>query len=379
VKAIPEKPEDIAETPPPPIADTYIDEEGEETAGNMAFHKTPENPATETAMDSALFSALAKLGAPKGKLRIRNLGKIEGIGGEIVEITANISKAFPMAMANHTVQSAWKSAGGEIIDAIETAYGRRVVVEAGVGGIVTRKIIIRREYSGKPPTGTVALMIDDFGIHPFDEINGFLEIDIPFTATVIPFEDYTEETVDILSKNGVELMVHMPMEPESYPRNDPGKHAIYIKLPPDEIKKRIRAAIENIPLAVGMNNHMGSKATAHKRTMEIVAGALVESGLFFVDSRTSLYSCAEQEVAKRGIPTTHQDGNIDVESDTSAIARRFIELALSSRENDNGALIVGHARPNTLIAIKRVLPTLEKWGIEFITVSEMVSRRQKEN
>ena len=88
VKAIPEKPEDIAETPPPPIADTYIDEEGEETAGNMAFHKTPENPATETAMDSALFSALAKLGAPKGKLRIRNLGKIEGIGGEIVEITA---------------------------------------------------------------------------------------------------------------------------------------------------------------------------------------------------------------------------------------------------------------------------------------------------
>ena len=215
--------------------------------------------------------------------------------------------------------------------------------------------------------------------YPFDEINGFLEIDIPFTATVIPFEDYTEETVDILSKNGVELMVHMPMEPESYPRNDPGKHAIYIKLPPDEIKKRIRAAIENIPLAVGMNNHMGSKATAHKRTMEIVAGALVESGLFFVDSRTSLYSCAEQEVAKRGIPTTHQDGNIDVESDTSAIARRFIELALSSRENDNGALIVGHARPNTLIAIKRVLPTLEKWGIEFITVSEMVSRRQKEN
>ncbi|HDR91126.1 MAG TPA: hypothetical protein ENN75_02635, partial [candidate division Zixibacteria bacterium] len=92
--------------------------------------------------------------------------------------------------------------------------------------------------------------------------------------------------------------------------------------------------------------------------------------------RTTPYTCAMKVMGEYEIPTTCQNGNIDIVDDTSAIARRFIELALSSRESEDGVLIVGHARPNTLIAIKRVLPDLEKWGIEFINASELVARRQ---
>ncbi|GEM_PF-1272580 len=367
------------ETPPPPVADYAEDSSAStlELAQETAHLSASDMGPTEMALDSALYAALAKLGAPKDKLRIRKVGKIEGLGGELVEVTAWISRTFPMATANHTVQSAWKSAGGEILDCVETRLGKQVVIETGFGGIVTRKIIIKRELSDIPLKGTVALMIDDFGIHPLDDVKGFLDLGIPFTATVIPFEKYTNEVGRALSENGIEIMVHMPMEPESYPKEDPGKHAIYVNLSPDEIKKRVTEAIASVgPAAVGMNNHMGSKATADKRTMAAFADALYESGLFFVDSRTSIYSCAEQEVEKRGIPTTHQDGNIDVESDTSFIAARFIELALKSRESPDGMLIVGHAQKNTLIAIKRVLPSLEEWEIEFITVSELIARRQ---
>ncbi|MGC9314350.1 MAG: divergent polysaccharide deacetylase family protein [bacterium] len=381
IRSFPGGGDTIPETPsppPPPPNETTAAVSSEYNETTIRSEPYPE--ATESDLDSALYRALARLGAPKSKLRIRTGEKLSGIGGNVIEITANISKAFPMAMANHTVQWAWREAGGDIVDAVETRYGREVQISAGIGDIVMRKVTVRRELSDKPLTGTVALIIDDFGDIELDAVKGFLDLPIPFTASVIPFEKHTESSADALSEKGIEVIVHMPMEPQSYPKDDPGPKAIYVKLPSSEIQKRVREAIAQIPTAVGMNNHMGSEATSNLSTMELVANALKDSGLFFIDSRTTPYTCAMKVMGEHGIPTTCQNGNIDVVDDTSAIARRFIELALASRESEDGVLIVGHARPNTLIAIKRVLPDLEKWGIEFITASELVARRQeKEN
>ncbi len=379
VKSLPHREETvIAETPPPPPPSQGDSAAVQHTEyGETAVRKPIYPEATEELLDTSLYRALARLGAPRNKLRIRTGAKLGGIGGNAIDITANISRAFPLGMANHTIQAAWREAGGDIVDAVETRYGREVVISAGIGDIVMRKITLRRELSDKPLTGTVALVIDDFGDIDFDLIKGFLDLPIPFTAAIIPFEKHTKKSAEALANRGIETIVHMPMEPEAYPKNDPGPKAVYIKLPPAEIQKRVREAVEQVPSAVGMNNHMGSKATADAQTMENVAKALKDSGLFFIDSRTTPYTCAMKTMQGFSIPTTCQNGNIDVVDDTSAIAQKFIELAMSSRESEDGVLIVGHARPNTLIAIKRVLPDLEKWGIEFITASEMLARRLK--
>ncbi len=382
IRGLPGDNSSIPETPPPPLptADSESTSSVEYQDYSETSNQIESRPtATEASLDSALYRALARLGAPKNKLRVRKGEEQEGIGGNVFIITANISKAFPMAMANHNVQEAWRGAGGDIIDAVETRYGREVEISVGIGGIVMRRITLRREISDKPLTGTVALIIDDFGDIEFEQVEGFLDLPIEYTAAVIPFEKYTTESASALAEEGIEIIVHMPMEPENTQKFDPGPKAIYVKLPEDEINKRIRQAIEQIPTAVGMNNHMGSKATADKPTMKTVADALKDSGLFFIDSRTSRYTCAMKVMGEYSIPTTCQNGNIDLVDDTSAIAQRFIELALSSRETEDGVMIVGHARPKTLAAIERVLPDLEKWGIEFIPASELVARRQKKS
>ena len=43
--------------------------------------------------------------------------------------------------------------------------------------------------------------------------------------------------------------------------------------------------LDSVPGAVGVNNHMGSAATADPRLMRVVARVLARRGLFFVDSR----------------------------------------------------------------------------------------------
>ena len=347
-------------------------------AETLAPRRIPRGLTTEEALDEALYSALARLGAPKNSLRIRKSGKIEGLDRDLIEIRAEISTAFPMSMANHQVQSSWREAGGDIIDCVENRLGRQVTIQAGFGGITTRRVVLSRQQK-EPLSGKVCLIIDDFGALPLREVRGFLSLKIPYTASVMPSEEFTDEVYSALVDADIEMIVHMPMEPEGYPRVDPGEGAIFVSLPPREIKKRIESSIAKLPRAVGMNNHMGSKATADKPTMAAVAEALETTGLFFIDSRTSVYTVAEEEVRKRGIPVTSQDGNIDVSDDSTAIAKKLLELALASREREGGMLIVGHARPNTLIAINRVLPTLEKWGIEFISASEMLAYRNRED
>ena len=374
VRAFPAKPP----LPETPVATPYEDgnPETESNPSDYTAESYDEEITTENSLDSALYAALAKIGAPKKNLYISNIGEIDGVGGDMLKITARIPSSMQMAMANHMVQRAWESNGGDILDCYESGKkpGRTIVIEAGFGGVLTRKIIISRQGI-EPLNSHVVLVIDDFGALPVKDIRGFAKLDIDFTASVLPFEEYTGEVCSFLTEAGIEQIIHMPMEPVSYPSNDPGENAIFVKLPELEIKRRVRKAIEKVPHAVGMNNHMGSKATSDERTMEIFAEALCESGLFFIDSRTSVYSCASKMTKRRGIPTVEQNGNIDLVEDTTEIAARFIELALSSHESDEGKVLVGHARPNTLAAIQRVIPKMDDWGIVFITASEMISRR----
>ena len=53
-----------------------------------------------------------------------------------------------------------------------------------------------------------------------------------------------------------------------------------------EINRIIQNAINRVPYAVGMNNHMGSAMTSDRQAMDRVIKALNHSDLYFLDSVT---------------------------------------------------------------------------------------------
>ena len=54
----------------------------------------------------------------------------------------------------------------------------------------------------------------------------------------------------------------------------------------------IRADLGSVPYSDGVNNHMGSRATADAALMARVMKVLRERNLFFIDSRTTASSAA---------------------------------------------------------------------------------------
>lgn len=81
-------------------------------------------------------------------------------------------------------------------------------------------------------------------------------------------------------EKGMDVIVHMPMEPKSGRPEWLGPGAITSSLTDAEVRERVEKAIDDVPYAIGMNNHMGSKVTSDKRIMSIVLDVCRERGLF---------------------------------------------------------------------------------------------------
>lgn len=206
----------------------------------------------------------------------------------------------------------------------------------------------------------IAVVIDDFG-NGMKGSEQMLQLPIKLTVAVMPFLPTTKQDAEAAYHRGHDVIVHLPMEPIRGLRRWLGPGAILTELTDDQIRKRVEAAIADVPHAVGMNNHMGSKATADKRVMRAVLQVCKEKGLFFLDSRTSYRSVVTAVAKELGVPTLHNDVFLDDVYTQNHVLRQITVLKKFLQKNDQ-CIVIGHVGPsglNTSGVLKNVIPDLQ--------------------
>jgi hypothetical protein len=118
-----------------------------------------------------------------------------------------------------------------------------------------------------------AIIMDDLG-RDLETARALLAIDLPVTFAILPSEAYAAEVATLAHRSGREVMIHIPMEPQSYPATNPGDDALLLGQSPEEIRGRFQDFVERVPFAVGGNNHMGSRFTEYREGMEVVLAAM---------------------------------------------------------------------------------------------------------
>ena len=291
-------------------------------------------------------------------------------GTTLREIRVRVPSDLALVHCNLELSRRVEQLGGQVFEALEYPARREVVMMVGEGEQATHRIYLRRYADLIRRTGRIALVLDDFGYRSKRLTEQFCAIPQSITLSVFPNLKTSLETMDLARQSGHEAMIHLPMEPHE-DRNDLGDGMIMVSHSDDEIRTITRRAIQSMSGAVGVNNHMGSKATEDRRVMEVVLGEIRRAGLFFVDSRTSSRSIAYQVAGEMKVPRTKTTMFIDNEDVPEAIEERLLELA--ERAVHNGyAVGIGHGRSNTLYTLQRVLPRLEKRGFQFVSVSKLV-------
>ncbi|MBN2417057.1 divergent polysaccharide deacetylase family protein [bacterium] len=225
--------------------------------------------------------------------------------------------------------------------------------------------------AGTDVTGRIALIIDDFGSVWGEREEAFLRLGIPFTASVIPGTARCRFVAGQLAAGGAEILLHMPMEPFNLVVRDDG-YIIKTGMSQSEIRNRIAKALQEVPHAAGVNNHMGSKVTSHRATIMEVLQEIHARGLYFVDSRTASTTVACRVAEEIGLPCTER--HIFLDSEDSQESIRAMLDALKRRAAAHGvAVAIGHCRAATLRVLQEEIPRLKQEGFVFSRVSELVS------
>ena len=217
---------------------------------------------------------------------------------------------------------------------------------------------------------TIVLVIDDFGYRNDSVSDGFLDLNIPITCAIIPGHLQSRKFAQKAFAAGKEVIIHMPMESSL---NTPGEDEYKIKsgMTSEEVEWRIREVLKEMPEAIGMNNHQGSKATTNGKVMSVLGLVLKANNKFFIDSRTTSKTVAEEIMRSIGVPTIRRHVFLDNDDSKDKISERIDEVARLAQKQGI-AVAIGHAKPNTLKAIKDALPKLLADGYQFEFASNVV-------
>lgn len=226
------------------------------------------------------------------------------------------------------------------------------------------------EVSNPVYKGTIGLIIDDFGYRNDAISDGFLNLDAKLTYAVIPGKRYSTSFSEKAVENNFEVIVHMPLENIFSTKGDE-EFVLLSSMVSDTIQNRIRKAFNQIPVAIGMNNHQGSKGSASEYIMKNIGTVIKEKSLFFVDSRTTANTIAESTMEKMGVPTARRNIFLDNESDVSKITAQMILLSQVAEKN-GFAIGIGHVKPITLEVLQKQIPILEEQGFKFDFVSNLL-------
>jgi hypothetical protein len=215
----------------------------------------------------------------------------------------------------------------------------------------------------------VAIIIDDLG---YDRAlaEKFIGLSAALTLSILPHSPHQQVIAHIAHAHGAEVMLHLPMEPAEYPEINPGPGALLTSMSPDELLKALDENLQAVPHVKGVNNHMGSKMTAHSEQVYQVFSVLKRRGLYFVDSRTTDASVCQPSARLLQLPFAQRDVFLDHVQDPAFIRRQVRELVRVARQKGE-ALGIGHPHATTYNTLKDVLPELRQ-QVELVPASHLV-------
>lgn len=193
------------------------------------------------------------------------------------------------------------------------------------------------DEGGKP---SLSIVIDDLGNH-MNGTEDILNLQAKLTVAIMPFMPSTTADANAAIEKGHEVIVHMPMEPKVGKKSWLGPGAITADLSDEEIRKRVEDAIENVPHAVGMNHHMGSKITEDKRIMQIVLEVCAERGLYYLDSKTTGKSVIPEIAEELHLPYLENNLFFDDTYSVSHIEKQTQRLE-NRLKTENRLIAIGH-------------------------------------
>ncbi|MCJ8501176.1 divergent polysaccharide deacetylase family protein [Desulfatitalea alkaliphila] len=216
----------------------------------------------------------------------------------------------------------------------------------------------------------VAIIVDDIG-YDRPMARRFLDLNIPLTFSVLPYAPFNRTILPAARDKGIEIMLHLPMEPDEYPAVQPGPGALLGSMTPDQLIAQLETNLDQFHHLAGVNNHMGSKLSTSPEHLRQIFSILKKRDLFYIDSRTTAKTVAKPSARLLQLPFAERDIFIDHLDDPGFIQAQM-ERLIQRAEKQGHAIGIAHPHENTYQVLKSFVPQLRE-QVTLVSASTVVN------
>ena len=215
----------------------------------------------------------------------------------------------------------------------------------------------------------LAIILDDIGSDPA-AVDQVFALDFPLTLSVLPFHGHSSTIAAEAHRRGYQVMLHLPMEAVGSEVAE--TQQLRVGMSSSEVSADLEGMLGSVPYAVGVNNHQGSLATSDSALMGELMPLLRVRHLFFIDSRTTAATVAFDTAEHDGVPCAFRNVPFLDDLQEPRAIRRQLELAIHGAKEKGEAVAIGHPHPETLQALREMLPLAQAEGVQLVHASALV-------
>jgi polysaccharide deacetylase 2 family uncharacterized protein YibQ len=199
-------------------------------------------------------------------------------------------------------------------------------------------------------SGKLVLVLDDLG----NQLNsGKAAIELPWVTTVaiMPGRPYTHILADHAHALGKEIIIHAPMSNSiDFPLGPMGLSREHGK---QSLIANLKLAIQSVPHAVGLSNHMGSRLTQDFQAMSWIMSELRDNEFYYFDSRTVSTTVGWEAASHYAIPWAMRQYFLDHYQDPSFMASQWAKAVSRAKAGEN-ITVICHPYPETLAFLSKL-------------------------
>ncbi|MDH3475106.1 MAG: divergent polysaccharide deacetylase family protein [Rhodospirillales bacterium] len=223
-------------------------------------------------------------------------------------------------------------------------------------------------YHGPP---RIAVVVTGLGLASEASGQAIAQLPPEVTLSFSPYSDALDQWIPKARAGGHEVMVDLPMEPETFPLDDPGPQALLTNLPQEQNLERLRWVLTRGRESIGVAAHMGSRFVSSSPDLRPVLTELKARGILFLDNGASPDSVGARLAGELALPYAVTDRVLDDdEPSREAISARLVQVERLALTNGS-AIAMGRPYPATLERLGEWAAGLGARGFALAPISEL--------
>jgi polysaccharide deacetylase 2 family uncharacterized protein YibQ len=293
-------------------------------------------------------------------------------GGEQPTVTGKPEDEPPAAaktkVSNDSITALTPAPDPDLVRA--TANGMLPKVDAR--GRLPRQVYARPfTPDGKP---LVAILVTGLGIN---DGNTRLAINGLPPAVTLAFSPYGRDLqvlVDMARGRGHEVMLELPMEPDDYPANDSGPWSLLTTAPARINLLQAEKSMARFTGYFGVVNAMGGAFSQSDNALRPIFQLLRQSGLMFLDRRSSKESVAIPVADSMNLPRAYVNHWLDREPTVEEIEKQLVDLRKTA-EIEGYAIGLTELYPNSANLVTNWAKNAGAMGLSLAPVSAIINKQ----